>query len=162
MDAALFLTLLEKNGFNYFTGVPCSYLEPLIKILDKRAKQFHTTALREDIAAGLATGAFLGGRLPVIYMQNSGLGYSLEAFASLHLIYHIPSLVLVSYRGPKDKGWEEHLIMGKNTENLLKTFNLKYSIIKKDISADEIKSIKKYVCSKKLPWFLLIDKGALQ
>ena len=96
MKANYLFDLLEQQGFNFFTGVPCSYLTPFINILSPREPAFHLPALREDIAVGLAAGACLAGKLPVIYMQNSGLGYSLEAFASLHLIYRIPSLVLVT------------------------------------------------------------------
>ncbi len=162
MKAEDFLTLLKKQGFNFFSGVPCSYLKPLCEILNKSNDFLHIPAVREDIAVGLSVGAYLSGKLPVIYMQNSGLGYSLEAFASLHLIYYIPSLVLVSYRGPEDQGWEEHLVMGKHTEDLLRAFRLKYSIFKGKISEKELKEIKDYLINEQLPYFLLITKGALE
>lgn len=157
-----FLNVLEKEGFNFFTGVPCSYLSPLCKALTHKDQSFHISAVREDIALGLAAGAYLAGKLPVIYMQNSGLGYCLEAFASLHLIYHIPALVLVSYRGPEDQGWEEHLIMGKHTEDLLNTFHMKYSIFREKISTTEIEEVKQYLVDQSLPYFLLITKGSLE
>ncbi|MBW2040234.1 MAG: sulfopyruvate decarboxylase subunit alpha [Deltaproteobacteria bacterium] len=162
MKAIGFLGLLEKNGFNFFTGVPCSYLSSLCQILNQRDQSFHVPAVREDIAVGLAAGAYLAGKFPVIYMQNSGLGYSLEAFASLQLIYYIPALVLLSYRGPEDQGWEEHLIMGKHTEDLLNAFHMKYSIFRGKISAPEVKGIKGYLLDQGLPYFLLITKGALE
>ena len=162
MKAIEFLDLLEKNGFNFFTGVPCSYLSPLCEILGQMDQSFHVPAPREDIALGLAAGAYLAGKLPVIYMQNSGLGYCLEAFASLHLIYHIPALVLVSYRGPQDQGWEEHLIMGRHTEDLLSTFQMKYSIFKGKVVDVDIEGIKRYLVDQELPHFLLITKGALK
>jgi phosphonopyruvate decarboxylase len=162
MKAKDFLILLKKYGFNFFTGIPCSYLSALCEVLNKENSFLHIPAVREDIAVGLSVGAYLAGKLPVIYMQNSGLGYSLEAFASLHLIYYIPSLVLVSYRGPEDKGWEEHLVMGKHTEDLLKAFNLKYSIFKGKISEKQLKEIKDYLVNKKLPYFLLVTKGAFE
>lgn len=169
MKAADFLNLLEKNGFNFFTGVPCSYFTTLCDLLAKKETSFHIPAVREDIALGLASGAYLTGKLPVVYMQNSGLGYSLEAFASLPIIYRIPVLVLASYRGPDDQGMEEHLIMGKHTEDILQSFNLKYSIFdspgedgkgtKKSPGIDEIRQ---YLLKEELPYFLLFSKGALQ
>jgi len=162
MKAEKFLKLLEQNGFNYFTGVPCSYLKSLIGLLEKRPNDFHTPALREDIAVGLAAGAYLGGKMPVIYMQNSGLGYSLEAFSSIHMIYHIPGLILVTYRGPEDKGWEEHKVMGENTEKLLEIFGFKYSILNENISETEMIEIKAYITKEELPWFVLINKGILE
>lgn len=119
-------------------------------------------APREDIALGVAAGAYLGGRLPVVYMQNSGLGYCLEAFASLNLIYRIPALVLVSYRGPEDPGWEEHLIMGQHTEELLRTVGMRYSLFDGEISAREVEEIRGYLLDEELPYFLLVLKGALE
>ncbi|UCH92972.1 MAG: sulfopyruvate decarboxylase subunit alpha [Candidatus Aminicenantes bacterium] len=161
MKAQQFLELLEKKGFDFFTGVPCSYVKPLIAHLSRRAQAFHVPAVREDIAVGLAAGAYLAGKTPVIYMQNSGLGYSLEAIASLHLIYHFPALFLITYRGPDDPGMEEHLVMGQHTEELLNAFQIKYSLLKETISGTEIQQIKEYLKEKELPYVLLVTKGAL-
>jgi sulfopyruvate decarboxylase alpha subunit len=161
MQAQDLFNLLAKNGFNFFTGVPCSYLTPFIRILTPKEPAFHLPALREDMAVGLAAGAFLAGKLPVIYMQNSGLGYSLEAFASIHLIYYIPALVLVTYRGPEDPGWEEHQVMGEHTEALLQTFKFKYSILNDKVDDGQVKEIKRYLTEAQLPYCLLIPKGGL-
>jgi sulfopyruvate decarboxylase subunit alpha len=168
MKAAKFLNLLEENGFNFFTGVPCSYFTPLCDLLAKKNTSCHIAAVREDIALGLAGGAYLAGKLPVVYMQNSGIGYCLEAFASLPIIYHIPVLVLVSYRGPEDQGMEEHLVMGEHTEEILRSFKLKYSIFGNpglDMAevgkTPDIKGIKEYLGKEELPYFLLVRKGAL-
>jgi len=162
MKAADFLTLLENHGFDFFTGVPCSYFTPLIDILAQKDPAYQLPAPREDIAVGLAVGAYLAGKKPVIYMQNSGLGYSLEAFASLHLIYDIPTLVLVSYRGPEDQGMEEHLIMGKHTEELLSTFDMQYSIFKGELAEKDVLTMEDYMNKNNLPYFLLVMKGALE
>jgi len=164
MKARQFLELLEKNRFDFFTGVPCTYVEPLIAALNERCKEnntFHVPAVREDIAVGLAAGAYLAGKSPVIYMQNSGLGYSLEAIASLHSIYNFPTLFLVTYRGPNDPGMEEHQVMGQHTEELLTAFKIKYSLLKETLSETEIKEISDYLQETQLPYVLLITKGAL-
>lgn len=152
---------MRENGFNFFTGVPCSYLTPLIDLLSPMDANLHVPAPREDIAVGIAAGAYMGGALPVIYMQNSGLGYSLEAFASIHLIYRIPALVLTTYRGPEDKGWEEHQVMGDHTEELLRTFGFPYAILKERIGRDKIQEIKTYLQETQKPYMLLIEKGSL-
>ena len=161
MKALDFVNLLGKKGFNFITGVPCSYFTPMIKLLAQDRSLSHFPAVREDIAVGMSAGAFLSGKLPVIYMQNSGLGYSLEAFASIHMIYHIPVLVLISFRGPQDQGMEEHQIMGKHTEDIFKSFSLDYSILDKDIDPKAFTAIKGTMLKKKLPYFLLINKESL-
>lgn len=162
MKAGDFLNSLIQSGFLFFTGVPCSYLAPLCELLNQKDHSFHVPAAREDIAVGLAAGAYLAGRMPVIYMQNSGLGYCLEAFASLHIIYHLPTLVLVSYRGPADAGLEEHEIMGKHTEGLLKTFGMKYSVFRGVMTPPRLKRIRQDLVEQELPYFLLVTKGALE
>jgi len=162
MKANDFISLLEKNGFNFFTGVPCSYFTAMIDIFYKKNHLLHVPAVREDIAVGIAAGASLSKKLPVIYMQNSGLGYSLEAFASIHLIYYIPALVLLSFRGPQDQNMEEHLVMGQLTEETVKSLQLKYSLLENKISDMEIKAIKDLMLKQQQPYFLLITKGALE
>ncbi|MCK4765221.1 MAG: sulfopyruvate decarboxylase subunit alpha [Candidatus Aminicenantes bacterium] len=164
MQAADFLHLLEKEGFDFFSGVPCSYFTPLCDLLAGKDSSFHIAAVREDIAVGLCSGAYLTGKMPLVYMQNSGLGYCLEAFASLPMIYRIPMLALVSYRGPQDQGMEEHLIMGQHTEELLKSFKIKYSIFTGDAKefTARLREIEQYLLKEELPYFLLFNKGALQ
>lgn len=162
MDARKFVNLLKDFQFHFFTGVPCSYFATLLETLNTTSTGPHVPAVREDIALGVAAGAYLGGELPVVYMQNSGFGYSLEAFASLHMIYKFPVLVLLSYRGPEDLGMEEHRIMGEHTETILRTFGLKYSILDERISKKEMTEIKEYLLSEQQPYFLLITKGIFQ
>lgn len=162
MKADKFLKALKDRGFDFFTGVPCSYFTTLCDLLADSGFDEHIPAVREDQALGLACGAYLAGKLPVLYMQNSGLGYSLEAFASLPLIYHIPCLVLVSYRGPDDPGMEEHRVMGEHTEEILHAFKIEYSVFSGDPGEPDLDKIKTYLQTKKLPYVILFKKGALQ
>ncbi len=159
MNAQQFLAWLEKSGFDFFSGVPCSYLGPFCRALEPRAS--HVPAPREDIALGLAAGAYLAGKLPLVYMQNSGLGYSLEVLASLHLIYRLPLLVLLSYRGPEDQGWEEHLVMGEHTLEILDTFALPYAPLAEPFTEKELANIKERLLREEKPFFLLVGKGGL-
>ena len=67
---------------------PCSLVGPVIAELERRGRYLGET--REDAALGVAAGAYLGGRRPVVIMQNSGLGVSLNALGSLHILYELP------------------------------------------------------------------------
>jgi phosphonopyruvate decarboxylase len=64
----------------------------------------------------------MGGRLPAVVMQNSGLGVSLNALGSLHILYEMPVLVLVTWRGFEGKDAPEHLVMGDVLPRLLDLF----------------------------------------
>ena len=107
-----FIKRLIQEDYKFFTGVPCSLLSGLIYELEDQQEARYIPAVREDAAVGLCTGAYLAGAMPVLLMQNSGLGYSLNAFTSLNLIYNIPMLVIMSWRGKDGKDAPEHIIMG--------------------------------------------------
>lgn len=162
MKLTEFIYFLKKHEFNFISGVPCSYFATLVKKISTDREFTHIPAVREDISVGLSVGAFLSGKLPVVYMQNSGLGYSLEAFVSLHLIYRIPVLVLMSYRGLEDQNMEEHEIMGKHTEGLLRLFKIHYDILDAKSRVSSLSGIKQALLTTKKPYFLLFKKDALQ
>src|SRR5947208_11572944 len=112
-----FVSLLQDVGFDFFTGVPDSTLGGIIATLIER--RVYIPAVREDEAVGLAAGAYMGGKIPVVLMQNSGLGTSLNALISLNLIDLQPCLLLVSWRGHDGKDAPEHLVMGQVMTKML-------------------------------------------
>jgi sulfopyruvate decarboxylase subunit alpha len=81
---------------------------------------------REDAALGVAAGAYLGGRTPVVIMQNSGLGVSLNALASLHLLYRLACLLLITWRGYEGEDAPEHLVMGRVLPQVLELFGIPF------------------------------------
>jgi sulfopyruvate decarboxylase subunit alpha len=120
--AGRFVDALLGAGFDFFTGVPCSLVGPVIAELDERRLWLPET--REDAALGTAAGAYLAGRLPVVVMQNSGLGVSMNALGSLHILYEIPCLLLVTWRGWQGEDAPEHLVMGRVMPGLLDLFGI--------------------------------------
>jgi phosphoenolpyruvate phosphomutase len=121
-DSRRFVEALEAAGFDFVTGVPCSLVAGVIAELDARGRWFVET--REDAALGVAAGAYLGGRLPVVVMQNSGLGVSLNALGSLHLLYDMPCLLVITWRGYEGKDAPEHLVMGEVMPGVLDLFGV--------------------------------------
>jgi len=124
--------LFRTQGFDFFTGVPCSLAEGVIAALERSAvcgQTPYVPAVREDIALGVAAGAWLGGRLPVIVMQNSGLGTSANALVSLSLLYRLPGLLLVTWRGFEGKDAPEHLVTGEITRPLLDLMGLPHRVL---------------------------------
>ncbi|MFA5336009.1 MAG: sulfopyruvate decarboxylase subunit alpha [Candidatus Omnitrophota bacterium] len=120
MDAQGLKKSLYGLGFDFFTGVPCSLLGGMIKALGDG----YIPSVREDTALGLAAGAYLGGKKPCVLMQNSGIGYSLNVLTSLNLIYDIPVLLMISYRGFGGKDAPEHIIMGRHCVELMETIGI--------------------------------------
>ena len=154
-----FIKRLIQEDYKFFTGVPCSLLSGLIYELEDQQEVRYIPAVREDAAVGLCTGAYLAGAMPVLLMQNSGLGYSLNAFTSLNLIYNIPMLVIMSWRGKDGKDAPEHIIMGDIDKQLLKTAGMEYSLLNKDNCNEVLRKAKNKICEEKLPYTLIIEKG---
>lgn len=124
----VFLQLLVDFGFDFFTGVPCSYFGRLIHVLESDARLGYVSAVREDSALGLAAGAYLGGRRPVVFMQNSGFAASLGVLASLHAMYNLPVLLVITWRGQDPDDAPEHLAIGSRMPALLDVLEIPRSI----------------------------------
>ena len=87
---------------------------------------------REDAALGLAAGAYLGGKQPVVIMQSSGLGVSMNALASLHLIYRMPVLLIITWRGYRGVDAPEHVIWGPALTAALECIAVPYQELHSD------------------------------
>jgi sulfopyruvate decarboxylase subunit alpha len=119
-------TLLKSLGYDFFTGVPDSTLSSVFRALTTSEGDCYFPSVREDAAIGLAVGAYLGGRSPAVLMQNSGLGLSVNALASLASLYRIPLLLLIGWRGADRSDAPEHTLMGKVSPRLLQTLEIPF------------------------------------
>ena len=88
-------------------GVPFSGCE-------KYYRETNVIATREDEALSIAAGAFLSGKSPLVYMQNSGLGNSVDIITSLLVPYKIKFPVFIKHRDSP----EHHALMGEITNDL--------------------------------------------
>jgi len=154
-----FIQSLKGRGFDFFTGVPCSLLSGLISALENQSDLDYHPAVREDAAVGLCAGAYMAGKLPVLLMQNSGFGYSLNAFTSLNLIYRLPVLVIMSWRGCGGTDAPEHIIMGDVNERLLETVDMDHAVIEADNVDVVLESAVQKIKKDELPFTLLVKKG---
>lgn len=127
-----FVAALRESGFDFFCGVPCSLLKGLVSLLERDASAGYVSATREDSALGMAAGAFFGGKRPMVLMQNSGLGVSVNALASLHTLYEIPVLLLISWRGEDKSDAPEHWMMGEITAPLLDLMKIPHRVVTKN------------------------------
>jgi sulfopyruvate decarboxylase subunit alpha len=113
--AAVVAERLRTSGVGPFLATPCGVLAPLLAELHDEM----IIVSREETAVGVAAGAALGGRLPVVLMQNSGFGASINALASLVQPYRIPMLLVISLRGVAPDATTENLVMGRATAGML-------------------------------------------
>jgi phosphonopyruvate decarboxylase len=153
------LPLLEAHGFDFFAGVPCSLIEALIRDLESHPRLPYVAAVREDVAVGMAAGAWLAGRRPVVLMQNSGLGTSLNALASLSLMYGLPVLLLVTWRGYRGKDAPEHILMGEITPKLLELLGVPHRVLSDASLAEDVAWAASEMDARSSPVALIVPPG---
>jgi len=162
VSARQFCDVLKKHGFNFCTGVPCTILKDIIICLSSDTDLPYMPATREDEAMGIATGACLAGKQPVVMMQNSGLGSSINPLASLDILYRIPMLLLVSWRGYQGKDAPEHLIMGEAMLKLLDAIGVPYQIISEDNPEAAISASVRAMRERGTPAAAILRSGIVQ
>jgi phosphonopyruvate decarboxylase len=125
ITADQFLEPARKRGFSFYTGVPCSFLTPLINRVIGHPHLSYVGATSEGEAVAIAAGAWLAGRRSVMMCQNSGLGNAVNPLTSLNHPFRIPSLLIVTWRGqPGLKDEPQHAVMGEITGDLLDVMRL--------------------------------------
>ncbi len=162
MTSAEFCSMIKSHGFNFSTGVPCSILKDIILCLSSDPDIPYIPATREDEALGIATGAYLAGRKPIVLMQNSGLGSAINPLASLDILYKIPMLLLISWRGYQGKDAPEHLIMGEVTIRLLEDINVPVQVISRDDPEAAISASIKSMEEKQIPAATILRRGIIE
>ena len=123
------------KNYDFFTGVPDSQLKPLCNYLmnEYGISSKHIIAANEGNCCALATGYHLStGKVPVVYMQNSGIGNIINPVASLmnDKVYAIPCIFIVGFRGePGVHDEPQHIYQGEVTVKLLEDMDIKSFVI---------------------------------
>ncbi|MBR7186609.1 MAG: phosphonopyruvate decarboxylase [Clostridia bacterium] len=174
MKISEFFRILEPLTSNepFFTGVPDSLLKPLCDALfatfGTEGKR-HVVAANEGNAAAIAAGYHLAtGKVPVVYMQNSGEGNIVNPAASLlhEQVYAVPSLFLVGWRGePGVHDEPQHIYQGVITERLLELLEIEHTVLSKTTSIEELSAFIARACALAKEGkcaAIVIKKGALE
>ncbi len=128
VSSAHFVDACTQRGLGPWLGVPCSFLQPFIDYVIDRPDAEYLAATNEGEALAIAAGSWLGGRLPVVMLQNSGLGNLVNPAVSLSYPFRIPALLIVTLRGEPGRPDEpQHELMGLVTESLLDTLRIAHA-----------------------------------
>lgn len=132
-----YLDSLNTSGVNFFAGVPDSLLKEFCACVSQKYDQdAHLITANEGAAIGLGIGYFLGtGHVPMIYLQNSGLGNIINPVLSLasEHVYGIPMLIMVGWRGePGVKDEPQHVHQGRVMIDSLASMDLPHVILSLD------------------------------
>lgn len=144
MQVEDFIKRLNIAGIDFYTGVPdsqlkalCDYLMNEFGICNK-----HIIAANEGNCTALAAGYHLAtGKIPLVYMQNSGIGNIINPLASLlnDKVYGIPCVFVVGWRGePGIHDEPQHIFQGEVTRTLLEDMDVKTFVVGKETDSEEI------------------------
>ena len=164
-------TFLDAVGAEFYTGVPDSQLKALCDYLMDRYgidEKRHIICANEGNAAALAAGYHLAtGKIPVVYLQNSGEGNIINPAASLlsDEVYAIPVVYVIGWRGePGVKDEPQHRYQGRVTLKLLEDMDIASFVMDQDVTEEQLHTVmaefRKYLDQGKSVAFV-IRKGAL-
>lgn len=160
---------LAENHIDFFSGVPDSLLKDICAyITDDTEPGNHIIAANEGNAVALAAGYHMATqRIPLVYMQNSGMGNAINPLLSLtdRQVYNIPLLLMIGWRGePGVKDEPQHISQGEITLQLLETARIPYCILSRD--EDEASVQVQHAVSEmrrtNIPYAIVVRKGIFE
>ncbi len=128
---------LDKLGVKFFTGVPDSLLNDFcLYLVNNIPDGQHVMAANEGNAIAIAAGNYMAtGKIPVVYMQNSGIGNATNPLLSLthDCVYGIPMILVIGWRGdPSINDHAQHKKQGELTPVLMSDMDIPYEILDAD------------------------------
>jgi len=169
IDLEKFITLMDEMGIRFITGVPDSLLNDFCSRIENNwPKELHVIAANEGNAVALATGYHLAtNTIPMVYMQNSGLGNTINPLLSLASkgVFSIPMILLIGWRGePGTKDHVQHQQQGELTPVFMEAMGIPVNVIEDDISnaAQALVWAVETSKSSSSPVALLVRKGVME
>jgi phosphonopyruvate decarboxylase len=164
-----FYSWLSANRIDFFCGVPDSLLKDICAyITDHSGPGNHIIAANEGNAVALAAGYHMATqKIPLVYMQNSGMGNAMNPLLSLtdKQVYNIPLLLMIGWRGePGVKDEPQHVTQGEVTLQMLETARIPYCILgqtEKEAAAQVQEAIAE-VQRTQVPFAIVVRRGTFE
>jgi phosphonopyruvate decarboxylase len=165
IDVKNFYNELQKNGIDFFAGVPDSLLKNICAFITANTPaEKNIITANEGAAVALGTGYHLAtNKIPLIYMQNSGIGNAVNPLMSLadKEVYSIPMILLIGWRGePGVKDEPQHIKQGRVSPALLNSLEIPYQVLDENSDySNVIDEAVKTAQSASAPVAILVRKG---
>lgn len=164
-----FAEICKNFNLTFFTGVPDSTYKSWMSFLEEDHPGFtNVPTVNECEATAVCAGYHLAtGKFPVLYMQNSGFGKTVNPLTSLlgPDIYKIPALLMIGWRGePGKPEAHQHRQIGRIMTDLLDLLDVRYSILSDDAgeAANQINEAVNYMKIESQPYALVVRKGVFE
>ncbi|MBO4289164.1 MAG: phosphonopyruvate decarboxylase, partial [Lachnospiraceae bacterium] len=160
--------ILQDLGVDFYTGVPDSYLNGFCNYALDHFPERNIIAANEGNAIGIAAGHYFATKqVPLVYMQNSGMGNTVNPLASLadENVYAVPMLLLIGWRGQgnTEPKHPQHKLQGEITPTLLDLLHIPYTILEDDDKTigEVLKHAVETAAKERKPYGLIAPKGVM-
>jgi len=164
IEARQFVEAARERGFDWYAGVPCSYLTPFINYVLQDPSLHYVSMANEGDAVALIAGVALAGQRGITMMQNSGLGNAVSPLTSLTWTFRLPQLLIVTWRGQPGVADEpQHALMGPITPALLDTMEIPWELFPTEAEAiaPALERAIAYMDTTGRPYALVMQKGSV-
>ncbi|MBA5778746.1 phosphonopyruvate decarboxylase [Stappia sp. F7233] len=164
IEAEDFIDEAARSGLDFFCGVPCSFLTPLMNAVITSPATRYVGATSEGEAVAIAAGAWLAGRKTAVMFQNSGLGNAVNPLTSLNFPFRIPTLVITTWRGEPGLADEpQHELMGQITAELLATMRIPHDAFpaEKAEIGSKLEAAGRHMGEAEAPYAFILAKGSV-
>jgi phosphonopyruvate decarboxylase len=164
IETAAFWGKLKASGFSLFSGVPDSTFGLSYNALADDPEIKFVSAVREDVALGIASAAPMCGERGAVVLQNSGLGNLVNALTSFNLVYRVPALLVVGWRGylGADQDAPEHSVMGVKSRSLLDMLDIPNRTLDAATWQRQVDELVEAMDAEGTPAVLLVPPGSLR
>ncbi|MFI5267457.1 MAG: hypothetical protein ACHQ7M_08785 [Chloroflexota bacterium] len=104
-SAELITDSLHEAGFDFVASLPATQFHTLQARLASDSRFIHVGISNEGEGAAICAGAWMGGKMPVLVCETSGILVATYALLRCHSTFGMPVLILSTYRG--DLGEQE-------------------------------------------------------
>lgn len=159
-----FIVPAHERGYDFYTGVPCSFLTPFINRAISSNKTDYVGAASEGEAVAIAAGAWLAGRKTVVMCQNSGLGNCINPITSLNFPFRIPTLLITTWRGqPGIADEPQHELMSQITQSMMEMIRVRcmtFPRMKEEVGT-LLDAAEKVIAESDLPFGMIMEKDTV-
>jgi phosphonopyruvate decarboxylase len=170
IEAHQFVDAARERGFQWYAGVPCSYLTPFINYVLQEESLHYVSMANEGDAVALIAGVALSAgpgaapRRGISMMQNSGLGNAVSPLTSLTWTFRLPQLLIVSWRGQPGVADEpQHALMGPITPAMFDAMEIPWELFPTESGAiaEALDRATAHMDRTGRPYALLMKKGSV-
>lgn len=137
LSPEIVLEEMKKNGVTHVVWLPDSETNWLYLLMQAEPSLDLIAVSREGLAFSMAAGLAVGGKNPIILIQNTGLMESGDSLRGWTLGLNIPVVLMIGYRG-----WTRHGVnqdtAATYTERFLNAFGINYYLVENSADAPRI------------------------